>query len=76
MPAFADATIGKLPQSLGTIDAKTHLTRLLERVAKGEMTDRFALDGSVTLAWLFHDEQDPHIATLDWPCRSNVAQFG
>jgi predicted nucleic acid-binding protein len=22
--------------------------------------DRFVLDGSVTLAWLFHDEQDPY----------------
>lgn len=24
------------------------------------ITDRFVLDGSVTLAWLFHDEQDPY----------------
>ena len=24
------------------------------------MPDRFVLDGSVTLAWLFHDEQDPY----------------
>ena len=23
-------------------------------------TDRFVSDGSVTLAWLFHDEQDPY----------------
>jgi hypothetical protein len=23
-------------------------------------TDQFVLDGSVTLAWLFHDEQDPY----------------
>lgn len=23
-------------------------------------TDRFVLDGSVTLVWLFHDEKDPY----------------
>jgi predicted nucleic acid-binding protein len=26
--------------------------------------DRFVLDGSVTLAWLFHDEQDPYADTI------------
>lgn len=26
--------------------------------------DRFVLDGSVTLAWLFHDEKDPYADTI------------
>jgi predicted nucleic acid-binding protein len=33
------------------------------------LSDRFVLDGSVTLAWLFHDERDPYadaiVAKLD-----------
>jgi predicted nucleic acid-binding protein len=29
-------------------------------MASSTTADRFVLDGSVTLAWLFHDEQDPY----------------